>query len=355
MSRNPIVVAMLISVALVLWLASGVVWPSEDESADKATIAAVKEPVEVMAKLMQAQPIQREVNLYGRTAPDRMATLRAEVRGRITAILAERGSAVVAGQPLVKLHQRDLPQQLARAQTTLQQQTLDFNGAQKLAKQGLQGELQLAQAKAGLASAEAEVARLQLEIDHTIIRAPFTGVLNERYVEIGDYLGVSDPVAMVADLDPLVVNAEVTEVDVVALSTGQQATANFIGDASSSGTLRYISSMSSEGTNTFRIEVALPNPNGKLRAGKSAELVLPLEQRNAIYITPALLALDEQGHLGVKAVEQGHVKFYPIEMVKADGDGVWTGGVPDEITVITVGQAFVRDGDPVQVSLESQP
>ncbi|WP_298441532.1 efflux RND transporter periplasmic adaptor subunit [uncultured Ferrimonas sp.] len=353
MSRNPLMVALLMSIALVLWLASGVVWPSEEPNSDEpAPRADAIEAVAVTAKRMQAQPVQREVILYGRTQPDRMATLRAEVRGRITAVLLERGAQVEAGQALMTLHQRDLPQQLARAQSLLTQQTLDYNGAKKLAKQGLQGELQLAQAKAALVSAEAEVTRLKLDLEHTTIRAPFTGVLNERFVEVGDYLGVGDKVAMVADLDPLVVNAEVTEVDVVSLQVGQTANATFIGDGDRSGKLRYISSLSSEGTNTFRIEVALANPDGKLRAGKSAELQLPLEQRNAIYITPALLALDEQGNLGVKAVEGNLVKFYPIEVVKADGDGIWTGGMPDDVTVITVGQAFVRDGDPINVSLE---
>lgn len=358
MSRNPMALALVLTLALVLWLASGVLWPSEANS-DQVEPKPVSnneatEAVEVMGRKVQSQPIQREITLYGRTEPDRVATLRAEVRGRITQVLAKRGSMVSKGQPLMTLDQRDLPQQLARAESALAQQQLDFNGAQKLANQGLQGELQLAQAKAQLISAKAEVSRLSFDLEHTTIRAPFDGVFNERHVEIGDYLGVGDPVAMIADLDPLVVRAEVTEVDVVALQLGQVAQAQFIGDNSSSGEIRYISALSTQGTNTFVIEVAVPNPDGKLRAGKSAELTLPLDTREAIYITPALLALDEQGNLGVKLVEQELVKFYPIDLIKADGDGVWTGGVPAESTIITVGQAFVRDGDPVHVTLESE-
>ncbi|MBY5992440.1 efflux RND transporter periplasmic adaptor subunit [Ferrimonas balearica] len=350
LARHPYVLAAVIALALAAWILSGI--GNQPEQAKAATTATEEQATEVTGRKVQAQTVMREVNLYGRTEPDRMATLRAEVKGRVLEVLAERGARVRAGQPLVQLHQRDLPQQLARAQAELNQRQIDFDASLKLAQQGLQGRLRQAEVETELVKARAEVKRLELDLAHTTVRAPFDGVFNDRVVEQGDYLAIGDPIGMVADLDPLVVNAQITEIDVVGLSVGQTAYASFIGDAPVEGTVRYIASVSTEGTNTFRIEVALPNPDGRLRAGKSTELNVPLESRKAIYITPALLALDELGNLGIKTVEQDRVSFLPIEVVKADGDGIWTGGVPDEVTLITVGQGFVRHGDPVDVHYE---
>ncbi|MBY6186526.1 efflux RND transporter periplasmic adaptor subunit [Marinobacter hydrocarbonoclasticus] len=348
--RHPYVLASLIALALLVWILSGV--GQTPEQAKSATASPEAKATEVTARKVAAETVVREVNLYGRTQPDRMATLRAEVKGRVLEVLVERGARVRAGQPLLQLHQRDLPQQLARAQAELKQRQIDFDASNKLAQQGLQGRLRQAEVETELVKARAEVKRLELDLDHTTVRAPFDGVFNERFVEQGDYLGIGDKVGTVADLDPLVVNAEITEIDVVGLSVGQKAYATFIGDQPVNGEVRYIASVSTEGTNTFRIEVALPNPDGRLRAGKSTELYLPLDARKAIYITPALLALDELGNLGVKTVESDVVRFLPIEVVKADGDGIWTGGVPDEVTLITIGQGFVRDGDAVSVQYE---
>jgi multidrug efflux system membrane fusion protein len=67
----------------------------------------------------------------------------------------------------------------------------------------------------------------------------------------------------------------------------------------------------------------------------------------AVRITPSVMALDEDGNLGVKTVVNEHVKFIPIDIVKSDSQGVWLGGMGDITDVITLGHGFVRDGDKV--------
>jgi len=79
----------------------------------------------------------------------------------------------------------------------------------------------------------------------------------------------------------------------------------------------------------------------------STEVALNLSQTPAIKITPAMLALDSDGNLGVKILKSNHVQFVPIDLVKAEQDGVWLAGLGDSADIITVGQGFVRDGDAV--------
>ena len=131
----------------------------------------------------------------------------------------------------------------------------------------------------------------------------------------------------------------------------QSALVRLLGREEAEGRLRYVSRISSAATNTFPIEIEIDNSKGLLPAGVSAEVTLNLETRDAIKITPAMLALDEAGNLGVKTLvsvdDSPTVKFVGIQLVKAEQDGVWLTGLGQRVDIITVGQGFVRDGDSV--------
>ncbi len=68
-------------------------------------------------------------------------------------------------------------------------------------------------------------------------------------------------------------------------------------------------------------------------------------------VSPAILALGDDGRLGVKTVEaENTVAFHPVEVVQAEAQGVWVRGLPDEARIVTLGQGFVRQGETVRVA-----
>lgn len=164
---------------------------------------------------------------------------------------------------------------------------------------------------------------------------------------MGDFVGVGDPIATVIDLETLVIEADVSERHIQYLKEGLQADVRTINGQHHLGTLRYIGRVSSVSTNTFPIEIEIDNRNSFIPAGISAEVQLPLNEVLAIKITAAMLALDEEGNLGVKTLQDEHVKFVPIQLVKAEEDGVWLSGLGEQADIIVLGQGFVRDGDTV--------
>ncbi|MDW1812922.1 efflux RND transporter periplasmic adaptor subunit, partial [Vibrio sp. Vb2362] len=91
----------------------------------------------------------------------------------------------------------------------------------------------------------------------------------------------------------------------------------------------------------------IDNQDARIPAGMSAEVQLPLSEVLAVKITAAMLALDEEGNLGVKTLRNEHVEFVPIQLVKAEDDGVWLSGLGERVDIIVLGQGFVRDGDQV--------
>ncbi len=343
--RQPIWIALFIVVMLSLWVGSGML--NKEQVQNDTETKQVLQKVRVTP--MQAVQVEREIKLYGRTEPDRMATLRSESNARVIEVMVEKGQAVLKGDLLVRLNTNDLEQRLVSAKALKKQMALELKASKSLGKKGYQSEANLAQAEANVQSAEAQIETLELAIARTYIKAPFDGVVNERFVELGDYLREGDDIAQVVDLDPLVISADVTEADISRLQMQQTAIGRVVSGQVLEGKIRYISSVSTEGTNTFPIEVAVDNTDGKYVAGMSTELSIPLDEAWAIKITPAVIALDEQGNIGVKTVEQRRVKFVPIDIVKSGRDGVWLAGLGRSADVITLGQGFVRDGDEVDV------
>ncbi|MEW6994075.1 efflux RND transporter periplasmic adaptor subunit [Colwelliaceae bacterium MEBiC 14330] len=350
LAQRPYLIALFITLMLVLWMASG---PSvaEQKLAIKATIPSHnKQEVTAQVKVESrfSENIHQTLELYGRTEPSRTTTVKAEVRGKIIEVLAKRGSKVSQDQVIAKIAINDLSAQLATSQALLIQREAEYQGALKLNEQGYQGKIHLAQAFAALESVKAEIKKLELALDNTVIRAPYSGILNTRYVEVGDYVAAGDNIAMIADLDPLIVRAHVTEQQISQLSVGQVAQVSLLNDQKAQGKLRYISSVGNDNTNTFKIEVAINNQDGKLLAGLSSEMTIELAEMSAIKISPALLALDEQGNIGVKSVKESIVQFTPIEIIKSESDGIWLTGLGKQADIIVLGQGFVRAGDKVE-------
>jgi multidrug efflux system membrane fusion protein len=193
----------------------------------------------------------------------------------------------------------------------------------------------------------AEQARIAL--DNTEIRAPFDGIFVDRLVEVGDYVMMGDTIAIVSDDDPGLVVADVTELERNNLRIGGKATAHLVTGKIITGQIRFISVTADPVTHTFEVEVEVPNPQRDMPAGVTAELHIPVETILAHEVSAALLSLNDEGILGVKAVNaKNQVVFYPAQLADATTKGIWLTGLPNQLQFITVGQGFVRAGDTVQ-------
>ncbi|WP_375752668.1 efflux RND transporter periplasmic adaptor subunit [Vibrio sp. HN007] len=346
-SHRPWLISLVIIVALSSWLGTGML-KAEENSKEKAKKEHIDAPLaKVVYETFQSKATAKKVDLYGRTAPDRQAKLGAEVAGKITQLIVKKGDFVKKGQGIVQIDKVTLETQLERAKASLKLREKEYKAAQSLKSRGLQGEVAYTQAQSALIEAKAAVKDAQTALRNSLVKAPFDGIVDDIHVDLGDFISVGDPVAAFIDLKKLVIEADVSERHVQDLKMNQEARIRLINGDVVTGTLRYISRVSSASTNTFPIEIEIENIDGKVPAGISAEVELELETTTAIKVTPAMLALDEAGNLGVKTLEEGIVHFVPIQLVKAEQDGVWLSGFDESVDIITVGQGFVRDGDSV--------
>ncbi len=342
--KRPYMLAALIVLILIVWMLSGTSSkPLETEQETSVTEVTPK----VKVKRFDAEFVDNTVELYGRTEPDRMTTVKAEVAGRIVKVHAKRGANVTKGQILATIDIKDLESQLVRSKALLAQRELNYQGVESLHQDGYQGKVQLSTATAELEDVKSQIKSLEIAIANTQVVAPFDGVLNTRYVEEGDYVKVGDKIAMIADLQPIVITGYATEHQISQLNVGQKAFIELLNQQSTQGEIRYIASLADEKTNTFKVEVSVNNENQQWRAGQSGTLNIALNKTPAIKVSPALLALDEQGNIGIKTVDNNHVVFTEIDIVKSENDGIWLGGLGENADIIILGQGFVRDGDKV--------
>lgn len=355
-SKHPWIISVVVVLALTAWIASGSVGNGDEKpKAEKESATATektKTAVRVRVRQVEAQSITESLMIYGRTAPSRSVTLKAETQGKVAEILVQRGAAVTKGQDLVRLEMNDRTQQLEAAKAQLAERQLQWQGAQSLNTKGFQGKTDLAGAEADLKETQALIARLQTEIEHTMIKAPFDGVLQERLVEVGDYASIGDPIAMVADLNPIIVKGDLSQIDVTKVKAGDTAEIKLSDGTQIPGKVRYLASVADDATNTFRIEVEADNSKLSVVAGLTAEIQIPLIAVEAIKVSPSQLSLNEAGEIGIKWVKDGVVQFTPIQLAQSNSDGTWITGIGANASIITVGQAFVREGDKVEAVSE---
>jgi len=350
-------IAVAITLAAVAWVLSGQVGGGNAPPDKPPQRPPAEEPVQaVRVATLDARPMTSEVILQGRTEAWRSVDLRAEVRGRVEEVLVERGTAVAAGTPLVRLAVNDRRAQLDQAKALVAQRQIEFDAARTLNQRGHAADVQLAQARANLDAAQAAVRRAEVDLANTEIRAPFEGVLDKRPVNLGDFLDVANPVATVVDLDPLRIVGFASERSVAELRVGGRGVARIVGLPEVEGRIAYIAAVADAATRTFRVELEIPNPGNRIVAGLTAQLRLPVATRAAHFVAPSALSLADDGAIGVKVVDGGgRARFLPVEIVGTGTDGVWLGGLPERITLITVGHEFVAPGNrvkPVEMAAE---
>jgi len=349
--RGSHLIAIVLALGAGLWVASGVVTGKAPARKDLSSEAAAAPAVLTLVRVrpLSAESRQGEVVLYGRTEAVSDAELAAETAGRVVKRTATKGTWVKKGAPLFQLAMDDRMARLKEAEAMVDFQTIAFNAAQRLSKKQFQSKVKLAEVAADLAKAKAGLSAARLDVQRTTVRAPIDGYVETLPANVGDFVQTGDVVATIVKLNPIRVAAQVSERNVTRLKTGGTAWAVLPDGRTLQGDLRYISKAGKSETRTFRVEIWIDNEAGTVPEGLTTELKIPTGSEPAHRVTPAVLTLDENGIIGVKAVDgDSKVVFHPVRILADTPEGIWLGGLPPTLTLITVGQEFVQAGQKVR-------
>jgi len=353
--KSSYLIAALITLVTVAWVASGVIRPDGSLRAQEPDLRppqAVHHEApapRVRVRVLHAQEREDTLVVLGETRASRTVEVRAETGGRVEDVPVPEGAVVTAGTVLARLAMDDRQARLGEAQAAVARWEDRVSGDERLVRGSYTSRQTLMESRASLEAARAAMAAIQLDIARVEMTAPFDGVLETRLVEVGNFVSVGDPVAKVVDLDPMTVVAHIAEADIGRVAQGQPGTARLVNGRTVAGQVSYVARVADGVTRTFAVELEIPNADGAIPEGMTAELRLPLSRSRAHSISPAVLSLDDEGRIGVKIVDDDNrVVFHPVTMAGDDAGLLWVEGLPDPVQLIIVGQEFVSPGQQVE-------
>ena len=350
--------ALFITVGITLVLISGIIFPSDENETSNLTSAKNKDQPIMTVSVINAvaEPYSKDITLRGYTASKRTVSLKSQIKGRITELPIEKGARVFLGDTICRVDVEDRQANYDESIALVNQRELEYEASIKLFSQGHRSETNHSAAKATLDAAVARSTRTKIELDNTEIKAPFDGIINDRLIEVGDYMKIGEVCAVIMEENPFLIVADISEKLISQTKIGSKAHAVLQGGRRLEGKISYISSIADVNTRTFRIELEVPNPNYDIRDGITAELFLQGDETQAQKISPATLVLNDIGLVGVRVVDvKNQVQFKEAEILGNHENGIWITGVPSNYKIITKGHEFVAAGEFVKTVLEINP
>ncbi len=203
------------------------------------------------------------------------------VSGVVDAIQVERGDFVKKGQPLATLDQRDFRLDLRAAEETLAVRTADLKRYEELRRLNLTSEAEFEQKRSRHELALVELEKARLVIDRSVVRAPFDGVVADRYARVGEkfLLEESKPLFKVTALEPLLARAYLPASSLRTVKAGDEVLVDApdFPDVRSKGRVSFISPVIDPGSGTVQVIVRVSrDPKKVLRPGTAVRLTFRL-------------------------------------------------------------------------------
>lgn len=303
----------------------------------------------VQIKTANVKSVISQITIYGQTNASMNVPIKARTSGYVDRIVKQKGSKVQKHDVVIELSKDDRNEKLNAAKASFKSAKIDYDATLQLYKQQLASKTQLNQSKANFDMASASLKAAQLEIRYSNIEAPFKGLLDKVNVEKGDYVKRESVIGTIVDLDPIKITAEIPEKYINKVNKGVIAKIKLFSGYETDALLTYASSVANSQARTFTIELEAKNKKLKIAQGLTAEIFLPLStvKSHKLPVTSAI-TYDDRGIIGLKVVDDTNtVKFYAVDIVKEEKDGIWLSGLPDIARIIINGQEYVKIGQKV--------
>jgi membrane fusion protein (multidrug efflux system) len=279
-----------------------------------------------------------------------------EFSGTLTQVLVTSGQKVTKGQLLARIDDGGLSNQLAQMETQAALAKTTFERQQNLWNQKIGSEIQYLQAKTNYEAQLKAVAQMKAQLAKTIVRAPFSGVIDEVITEKGQVVAPGQPLMRIVNLSNMYVASNIPEnfigkikngasVEVFIKSIGKTVT----------GKVRQVGNYINPNNRNFSIEIAVPNQDNLLRPNQVAVLkIADYTKANAVLIPESIVTENASGEKIVYTINSQSKKAVAVKKAVKTGltsganievlEGLTTGDV-----VIIEGARSVQDGDAVEV------
>jgi membrane fusion protein (multidrug efflux system) len=306
-------------------------------------------PVEVTA--VERRSISSFIETNGTLEAENEVDIVARVAGPIVELAAEETMVVRRGDLLARIDPSEIEARLELSKVALEEARIAFERAERLQKDELVSIEDYDNAKAAFESAQAQYQGDEIQLGYTGIRAPFDGLIVDRYVKFAQHVTVGERLFRISDFDPLLCRIQVPERNLPQLRQGQRAYLTveaWPGERFEARVLR-LSPVVDGATGTVRVTLEVSG-KGKLRPGMFASVFLETETReDALVIPKSALALESIGDT-VYVAGEGVAERREVTLGFRQGDFVEVvQGLAEGERVVSVGQDGLSDGTPIQI------
>jgi membrane fusion protein, multidrug efflux system len=352
------IAAIVLAIAAVVWMGSRVVAPQAEErpSAQSEKATAPQVPVQRVSVIdAAAERHQQQTVLSCVTQADHRAQAVARGAGVIVDLKVKLGATVKAGDVIAIISDEGRQAAVRQAQALVDQRQAEYDANKRLIDQGSIPRNQLTALEAAVAASKAALASAQAEAARANVVAPIEGVINDLPMQVGQAVQVGSALATIVDPDPMLGVGAVSENRRAKIQVGQAASIRFINGSTASGTVSFVGLSADKATRTYPVQASIANPKAAIPDGVTCEMTVTIAPIMAVGVPRSALIFSDEGHLGVRIVgDREKAVFAPVDVVDDAIDTVWVTGLTGSIRIITVGQDFVRDGDPV-VAVPASP
>jgi multidrug efflux system membrane fusion protein len=324
-------------------------------------------PSSVSIATAKSETIPNLLTAVGDLAAVHQVNVTSDVNGRITEIQFTAGASVKEGTPLVQLF--DGPEQGDLANFKAQQRVaqISLDRAKQLAERQVGPQATVDTAQAAYDQASAGIAKTEAIISQKLVRAPFSGELGVRKVEVGQYLTAGTQIVSLTDLSVLYANFTVTEKDSAQLKVGQivRIAVDAYPGRTFEGKITTIEPQIATETRNIRVQATMQNPDKILKPGMFATTTVVLPDKPPVITVPETavdytLYGDSVYLLSEKKEEDGKTKLTVTRTFvqtgnRVEGRAEILKGLKDGDRVVAVGQLKLQSGSAVTISNDPVP
>lgn len=363
--------------AVLVLIVAGAAWwfLREPAASQAATTASTPTPLELSAVdigTVEPRVLARSLPISGSISPVVQATVKAKVGGEIEVVTVREGQDVRAGDVIARVDTRNLQAQFDREQAAVEKARADLDLAtlnrdknrtlleQKYISQNTFEQTESAHA-ASVASyklAQASARLAQISLEDAVIRAPFAGIVSRRLVQPGEKVSPDSSIVGLVDLRQMLLEASVPAADIPTVEVGQNARFRVtgFGERLFEGKVQRINPVTTEGSRSITVYIAIPNDDRALKGGMFGQGQLVLDTKEPLLSVPASAVKQESGVPVVYTLVDGKIARQQVTLgIQVEGgqfvevrDGLKAGD-----RVILTDLRSAKPGDPAKLRGEA--
>ncbi len=349
MFRTPLYLLLLMT--LVLALGGCEKKGNADSATDKRPVKTAK----VELSEVVASNLQETFTLPGNLEAWENLTLAAEYGGPVRWIGPAEGDPLQTGDAILRIDTDRVKANLKRDKTAFEVQQKEFKRYQQLLTEQLVSKQEFGAVRSALEAARANLRQSQLALNKSTLTSPINGILDRLLIDRGEYVSAGDPLALVVQVEKMKVIIDVPEKDVGFLAAGQRvkvlpAVLGSVGQVELPGEILHVGYQADPASRTFRVKVAVQNPQRKLRPGMILRVRFLRRNHHAVLAVPLFAVVDRDEKKYVFVAEQQQARQTPVQLGPVIGDQVIIrSGLQAGEQLVVKGQQLLTDGAKIEM------